>query len=208
MMNEIPGQSKIQEYLHRFQDSKKLWLVGPCEMKGHMGAPEEPVIFVDGGVRHRKEPIGVTLGDGDSGLQNLDLMLPAEKNYSDLAYTLGLIPESCSEARLWGFLGGHRDHEIIGFGEVHHFLEKRIEPMKVSFEGKVDGLSAGEWDETVMGPFSILAFRETKLSLSGECDYPFKGPAPFPAMSSRGLSNEGHGRIRIRNDGPVFLFRR
>ena len=98
-----------------------LTIVGPL----YIGEADfkEPVLFIDGGSRFRNSPEGLSLGDNDSSIGELDILLSPDKDFSDLSYALRNIPSHYKEIHLQGFLGGRKDHEIINMGEVQNFLK-------------------------------------------------------------------------------------
>jgi len=164
-----------------------------------------PLVFVDGGARHRLNGEGFSVGDNDSFAGILDEVLPQDKDYSDFAYALSKIDERFEELRLIGFLGGRRDHELINLGEVDSLLRARKNPLRVNFDRELIAFSAGQWNFDFNGLFSLFAFSELRLSLEGDCRYPLSNEV-LRARSSRGLSNNGAGSLRLSCDGPLFVF--
>ena len=195
------------QYLSNFDPAEVITLVGPLlESRDANYDFKEPVIFVDGGVNARKEQHGISVGDGDSAGQTLDIMLNPDKDFSDLAYVLQQIPIDYGQLNLMGFLGGRRDHELFNLGEVHRFLDARKEYGKITFHQKVIGFASGEWQFQRHGGFSVGVLRDTLITLSGDCLYQCNQPTQFTTLSSLGLSNSGSGTINIRCDAPVYLF--
>ena len=72
----------VSSYLDGFNGSDEILLVGP--MPADRLAITEPVIFVDGGSNRREKTIGLSVGDGDSANQPMDIRLNPEKDFSDL----------------------------------------------------------------------------------------------------------------------------
>lgn len=200
----------------------RIWLVGPRYQKDSEQSldtlpPNEPVLYIDGGTHFRPdtsnqmppEPTGFALGDGDSWSGQLDETLPAEKNYSDLAYALANIPAQFTEIHLLGFLGGRRDHEWINLGEAHQFLALRHKPTRLYFDARpteqIIGFSAGSWQFHHHGIFSLICLAPAKITLNGDCQYPLDHPTPLNPLSSHGLSNRGEGDITLSSDQVIFF---
>lgn len=167
----------------------------------------EPLIWVDGGVAHRRENggAGFAVGDGDSTALPLDQYLTVDKNYSDLAYVLTRLPAHFTEVVLLGFLGGRRDHELFNLGEVHHFLAIAKVPTRVRFGHRITAYSKGKWRFEYTGAFSLAVLEATAVALRGACRYSL-GSTRIAPLSSRGLSNYGTGEITLTAQGPTFIF--
>ena len=163
----------------------------------------EPVIYVDGGSKHKKGSLGITVGDGDSSSHAIDIKLNNKKDFSDLSYVLNHILDEVTEVNMHGFLGGRRDHELINYAEAHQFLKQRKIKAKVNFEEKVLAFSKGSWVAEINGVFSVFMFEQGQVSISGECDYKTQN---LTALSSHGLSNVGSGEVLIESDVPIFIF--
>lgn len=195
-----------QTFLSQLTSVQEVTLVGP------LAAPRakwpEPCIFIDGGSRHQgQSPLHISVGDGDSSVEQVDHLLPAAKDFSDLAYVLRHMPQHLSRLSMVGFLGGRRDHELINLGEIHRFLCTRPKPTECDLDWSVCGFSAGKWPLQLKGVFSVVALEPTQLTMTGDCAYPLPVATPLGVLSSHGLSNEGFGIVEIRNDGPVFVFK-
>lgn len=196
--------ARAEDYLNQFPDHDQIHLVGPLAEAGLR--IREPVIFVDGGSQRREGGIGITVGDGDSSLEKMDIELDPVKDYSDLAFALGLLGARFTTVTLSGFLGGRRDHELFNLGEVHHFLCSRPLRTRVLLDDELVGYGAGQWEFTVRGTFSLATLAETAVSLSGECAYPIESGTVIKPLNSLGLSNEGDGIVVLGCAGPVFVF--
>lgn len=174
-----------------------------------------PTIYVDGGARFRGNADGVptiSVGDGDSSPVPVDKRLPEEKDFSDLAFALRALPISVRELNLLGFLGGRRDHELLNFGEVHHFLKARaVAHARADFDGgagarpgRVTAIAGGRVKMELRGLFSVVAFEQARVKIAGACKFPFEGQ--LAPVSSLGLSNEGSGHVEFETDNPIFIF--
>ncbi len=193
----------IESYLSNFKNSQRITLVGPFFDNGL--DVEEPVIFVDSGAQFRKESQGISVGDGDSFDEPMDILLNPNKDYSDLAFALKNIPDNYQEIGLAGFLGGRRDHELFNIGEAHHFLGTRKSPTKIQFDNAITGYSSGQWKFDRNGGFSILTVETALVELTGDCLYTCPQKTTFAPLVSLGLSNVGSGTIYMLCDGPVFI---
>ena len=197
----------IEKYLSNFKNSLHITLVGPFYENVHDNVQgiEEPVIFVDRGARLRKSGEGISVGDGDSFEGMIDVPLNPLKDFSDLAFALGHIPEHFGEVNLIGFLGGRRDHELFNIGESHHFLRARKSPTTIKFDNDIVGYSSGQWRFERIGGFSVSVVEQTRVGITGDCRYPCPQTTKFMPLSSLGLSNVGTGTVCIDCDGPVFI---
>ena len=194
----------VERYLENHADATRVQLVGP--LASPRTALAEPVIFVDGGAGLRVADEGVSVGDGDSFDGHLDHRLDPDKDFSDLAFVLGCLGPRFSEIELFGFLGGRRDHELLGFGEVFHFLDRRSTPARARFDREVEAFSAGRWRFESRGTFSLALFAPCRVTLWGDCRYPITPGTRVTPLGSLGLSNVGHGHVELEADGPVFIF--
>lgn len=193
----------LKKYISGF-DGLTIHLVGPFFKETEL--LEEPIIYVDGGARFRKDLKGFSVGDGDSSTGKLDQTLNKEKDFSDLAFALGCIPNIFSIIQLHGFLGFRKDHEIMNLAEVHSLLSKVNQPTQAYFDKSIIAFSKGEWSLHIQGVFSLFAFAPVELKLSGACDYKLEEIRTLKALSSHGLSNKGHGAIEIHCTAPIFIF--
>lgn len=199
---------KWPEFLAHLENLTAVTLVGPL-----LGAPHAPTgatIYVDGGSRYKScssssWPV-ISLGDGDSG-KALDEVLPVEKDYSDLAFVLRELPAHIDFLRLFGFLGGRRDHELVNLGEVHQFLRRRPQARADFFSDSLSIVGfSGRIELEAHGVFSLLVLESTAVTLSGACKYRLDGSAVLEPASSHGLSNEGSGLIVAESSRPAFIF--
>lgn len=197
--NDWPG------FLARLQSGSKVTLVGPL----HSGPfePAGPTVFVDGGTRFRRKDLEkfpcISVGDGDSGQAELDVRLPAEKDFSDLAFVLRELPQTVLDLRLVGFSGGRLDHMLANLGEIHRFLKSRGPAAQAAVDRMIVG-SGGNLELKILGGFSVMVLESADITISGDCRYPLHEGTLEPA-SSHGLSNVGHGMVRISAGGPFFV---
>lgn len=202
---------KWLEFLRSIKDAEQVTLVGPLYNKTHI--PTAPTIYIDGGGKFAPtlpvdNPV-VFVGDGDSGTDvELDEKLPAEKNYSDLAYVLRALPEAIVQVDMLGFMGGRRDHDLCNMGEVHAFLQSRPHFTRVEMIGpkeRVLGFSKGRVSLEIQGTFSVVVLESAVVKISGECKYPLSREHMLTPLSSVGLSNEGSGTVEIESGPPAFV---
>ena len=191
---------KIEEYLSSFQ-SEIVNIFGPMLKK--IPEIDDPIIYVDGGANFKIADRGISLGDNDSYTGKLDHILPTEKEFSDLSFALKHC-QKFNQVKLYGFLGGRRDHELMNMGEVHHFLAP-LRNKKVLFDHEIISLSKGKFSIKHDGLFSIFVFESVELTLSGDVKFTVKNNQLKP-FSSQGLSNESTGDIHIETSGPCFIF--
>ena len=202
----------LDDYLRQFGDNHRVTLVGPLLAEPpNLSAPEEPLIWVDGGADYRRPGgtqgnIGFAVGDGDSSRSELHQYLPVDKDYSDLSYVLGRLPDRFTEVILLGFLGARRDHELFNLGEVHHFLCAAKTPTQVRFERSITAYSKGEWAFEAHSVFSLAVLEPTTVTLAGACKFRLTTPTKIAPLTSLGLSNHGFGVITLVTLGPAFIF--
>ena len=184
-------------------------------------------MYVDGGSRFRldggwasaatpHEHVGegthhpaVSIGDGDSSAGSLDELLPAVKDYSDLAFVLRSLPPSVRDITMLGFLGGRRDHELANLGEVAEFLKTRNAFARVDMVGGngdvIVAFARGTLGFDVSGEFSIFVLEPAGVEIRGMCKYPLSAYQTLAPLSSHGLSNVGNGRVDITSVLPCFV---
>lgn len=201
----IDSQTSIQEYCAKFSSNDFITIFGPEDFPsiGHENR-KEPVIYVDGGIRHRQGSGGLSVGDGDSSKRDLDVVLPPDKDYSDFAFVLRSLPDHIRHVQTFGFMGGRVDHQILNFGEAHHFLRLRKDTVLI-FDHEAWGFSPGIWKPRLQGVFSVINFESCDIRIEGLCEYQIKEPIKLQPVTSRGLSNIGHGQIEIESSGPFFI---
>ena len=205
-------QSKLQSFISKVQQHKSVVLVGPMAKSFPTDWPLLPVLGVDGGSnKATADKYDFTLGDGDSlgPALSLDLVFPVDKDASDLALALQHLPAGPLTIHLYGFWGGRFDHQVINLGELHARLMK--EGGEVCFhtdsEYQVLGRPAGRHTLTLQGLFSLFSPLPTLFSIEGECRFPLT-PTRVDSLSSRLLSNEGHGEVTLTADQPFFCYMR
>lgn len=173
-----------------------------------------PTIAIDGGAKYNHSP-DIWVGDADSHVGNVNtphqFVHPKEKDQSDLGLGLSLIEaKSNITLHFFGFLGGRHDHELFNFGEASSFLIHRQNSEVRFYNSSGDllfrFLSPGKWIFEHQGIFSLGTFYESKVTLSGECQYKIPPNTTLHPLSSYGLSNRGEGKIEVQTSAPVFLY--
>lgn len=173
--------------------------------------PDVPEIAVDGGIFFARDPI-LWAGDGDSGTPpaNVPTFFKQDQNITDLRFTLdGVRDWAWDTLHLIGFLGERKDHELANFGEIYAEMNRRPNFNMAAFydmqlHAKVYMLQQGTFDLEVQGLFSVIAFEETTVTLSGACDYPCNDLKLQP-LSGAGVSNKGAGMVAITAAKPVMV---
>ena len=202
MSNEPDPASNWKNFLCQLQS--QLELVGP--MSGGEKYQSNAPIFIDGGARWRRASThGFAVGDGDSSPTPLDLLLPADKDYSDLRFVLQAIPANVCKVRLLGFEGGRKDHELINLGECYAFLAERKQPTQMIFDSPSIMLTGGTWTLENLSTFSLVAFEPCQPRLQGKCRYHLDGQRTLGAFSSLALSNESTGPVFLKCDKPLLI---
>jgi thiamine pyrophosphokinase len=203
-------EKKLQEFALKIKTFRQLYLIGPL-LKSAPQWQEAPYIFVDGGHRWRslqkKSDLSYSLGDGDSGeRESLDTVVSPYKDYSDLQLALDTVTDQQWDIiHLLGFLGGHRDHELINIGEVSHFLKGQKNCL-VHFEDAVTLAAPGKYQLSHRGRFSIITFDQSPIMLTGNVRYPIENKMSLRPLSSHGLSNLSDGQFELENEAICAIY--
>lgn len=187
------------------KNAKKLNLIGPCSIDKSKIDYSLSTIIIDGGLEHKltfKEQFSI--GDGDSTSEDLDLLLPKEKDQSDLAVALSKIEQRDTQINLHGFLGGRRDHELIVLGEVYKHSSQM--DSFAYFEKHYTILPRGIHELKINGLFSLLTLEENLITISGNAKYLLEKATPLLPLSSLGLSNQGTGEVEIKCSRPLIVY--
>lgn len=189
---------------------KAINIIGPLNLNPSLVNSSLFSLIIDGGMNHNlKFSDSISIGDQDSTHSTLDERLPQEKDFSDLAYGLKFIPHDVDEIFCYGFLGGRLDHQMCIIGDILDYLKAH----KQSFyfydqkQVKLILLSAGQWEFSHQGSFSVLSLEQQKFSITGEVKYKLDGEyTKVSPLSSHTLSNQAYGLIHINNESPLTLF--
>ena len=204
-------KSKVEQLFAQKKDKKPVYVVGPLAtaIPKEIGQSDF-VIFVDGGARLKSgSPTKNILSVGDADSANaslLDVVFPKEKDHSDLALILDSLLPIDSNFSLFGFSGERIDHELFNLGEVHHFLNHKTVPTKLTIEPFINFLSAGAWVFKHEGLFSLGTIVPNKVAVSGDCKYKMTASKLLNPLSSFGLSNEAFGIVIVTAEAPLFVY--
>ena len=189
-----------------------------------LGQPAETqIIFIDGGLIHKTKfqmkayeylKTAITLGDGDSALQEMQLKKTAQ-NLSDLSFFLKKSQKltRVESFSFVGFLGGkpsttnRLDHLLFNIFEIADF-RKRLNSqtnLLIKMDNEVFFYSSGIHKLKVHGRFSFLSLDENQIKMKGQCEYKILKKTTIAPLSSRGLSNIGNGVVTIEATTPFFL---
>ena len=190
------------------KEANKLLIQGPLEKSPYENF--DTCITVDGGLVHTSQKTH-WIGDGDSlgGLtppHSNSLYLPQKKDQSDLHWALHLLPEKELKILLWGFMGERQDHQLAVFGECFNSLNARPQLRRLYSDNHWVFLAKGEHTIQIQGPFSLFSFEKAQVQIVGDCEYSMRTPAYLEPLSSRGLSNIGHGEINVKNESALVVY--
>ena len=200
-------KEKRQKFLQQCLGHRLVHLIGPMPLEDAPKEFLEPCLLVDGGLEHKVRCIGpsLSLGDGDSSSSEMDILLEAKKNFTDLNFALGVIKQlDLKEIYLWGFLGGRKDHEITNFGEVFHFLKEK-QGFVAKFNQGVRFFAPGSYTLNFQGTFSFINFQDNEISLKGSIEYPLEESTSVKMLSGHTLSNVAKGEFQLTCKLPVLL---
>ena len=193
--------------LKAFAGNDFITFIGPLAKK--LPNTSSPHIFIDGGNKLRPKKTDLeclTIGDGDSSLpQNMDLLLPEEKNISDLGFALKNLP-SIQHIEATGFVGGRLDHQLAVFGEFNRYLQEK--GALVSLDSGTHGyLIGGSQTHCINreGAFSLFSLQKNRIKIDGDVKYKLKEFTEIDPLSSHGLSNSATGSIIIEAENPLLI---
>lgn len=196
---------------HKLSLNRQALLMGPMALQ----FPDENLrrdkvlIGVDGGVWIEYHSLyDVTLGDGDSLKTSLSLdhHYSTDKNESDLALALKLLPPDLYSLELWGFWGGRDDHQWVNLGEVFHWQnQSAIVTIYRPEKAPIRLFPAGVHKITSTHTFTLLSLEEAHFSIQGQCRWPLSR-TKISKLSSHLLSNKGQGEMTIECDHKFFCF--
>ncbi len=180
--------------------------------------PIKELAFIDGGLRHvnrvsralrKKITSPLSYGDGDSAKSPMTF-LKNNQAESDLAFYLKrkLEEKKAGNYHFQGFSGGRKDHELISLGEIFQFIKKMPKSQFISkaiIDQKILCLPPGNHSCSIEGTFSIVSFEKVKITLTGDCDYQLKNKKELSPLSSYGLSNKGHGTIKLSTNKTILI---
>ncbi|WP_127717531.1 hypothetical protein [Halobacteriovorax sp. HLS] len=188
-------------------ESSDVLLLGPCSIVNQKlfssCVDTMPILAVDGGVKHLNTKECISIGDGDSSNIKMDINFPTRKSQSDLQLALEHLSPKNKAIYAFGFLGERRDHEWINLGEfTRHTMRTKCQ---VILEGRTLFLPKGIYEIEIKGIFSLMSLHENRVSLSGQCEYGNGETFELGPLSSQGLSNIGHGVVRIETLSALIV---
>lgn len=228
-MRETKVHEHEKEIVKKLKGHKKILLIGPLSFSKNLllevvGLFKPTiVIFIDGGLIHKKKlkeiasfSSEISLGDGDSGKLRPDYLLPAEKDFSDLAFALSCLEKSKTRIAQIQLLGLSHinelrpDHFLSNLGELENFvLQKGIPAILYRNElstGRILICPSGKTDFKARSIFSLMTLRKNKIKITGKASYQLKEWTDLPVLSSLGLSNSGTGKVTVESKAPVIIF--
>lgn len=208
-------------------EHSRLLILGPLEIDAKMlkkvtrTLKPELILLVDGGIRHRsllttrQQQISLSVGDGDSIGEEasvpIDILLPVKKDYSDLEFALNALDRSknqIKELALFGFSSHSNekriDHLIFNLSSIAK-VTTRLD-IAITLDGRFLFLPPGKKVLNYRGIFSVMALSGTRLKITGKCEYQLPHWTKLGALSSRGLSNKGAGKIVIESKKTLLLY--
>lgn len=198
------SESKLETFQKKCLSLKVATLVGPLSLHLSFNPQQRAILAVDGGAE--KSAYDLSIGDGDSSTQSLDLMASVDKNQSDLALALEIIPQGVS-VELYGFWGERLDHQLTVLGEIFQWHQKHQQKITLYGAGteRLEVYQSGRHIFNHTGLFSVLSLLRGEFSLSGELRYPLKSQEIAP-LSSHLLSNQAQGEFVVESSVAFFVY--
>lgn len=217
----------LKNFTTQLQDKCRILVLGPLKIAPKILSIKlkkikpDLIILVDGALKHRKllspaqKKILISIGDGDS-LEEipealLDIKLPNQKDFSDLSFVLKAICKSklnINKLELLGFSSqaheDRTDHLIFNLGEIDRAA--RSLNKDILMDNQFYFLPKGSHEINHRGLFSIISLSKNQIKLKGLCTYQLPDWTPLAALSSRGLSNIGRGRISIECKKSLIVY--
>jgi hypothetical protein len=180
------------------------------------------IILVDRGNRHIKtipkkyKAICFSVGDGDSNLGNkLDITLNPKKDFSDLDFVVNAIKKSKSTKSIsaLGFCACYDnsnceeryDHFLFNLGSFRGLSSKLS--LNISVDHKFNFLPKGKQVHFYSGIFSLISFRNQRIKIYGDIEYPLAKWTAISSLSSFGLSNKAKGKFVIESTAGLVLYK-
>lgn len=232
-MNQQTRQvsNELNKKLALLNKAKTIHLVGPLcnELTPPPEIPSDEMwVFIDGGahffplfIAQKLNPLSLLIvGDADSltedasvSKESFDILLPREKDQSDLEYFLNLEMNCVEQLTLMGFSGKEIDHELSNIGALFAFLDKKnstdrelsIIVDEKMFLKKSNPINDHRSSWQLTGGFSLFTLSPQSIDLKGHVRY--QGKFPLTTLSSRGISNFAEGEFEIIHQNPVLLIK-
>lgn len=210
---------QLNQKIDRIRNTKKVILLGPLftaesSLVNDLRASHDAIIQVDC-LHLNDHPYTITLGDGDSVLNNqktkFDYLFPEEKDFSDFEAALNFIQQYLRpvEIILHGFWGGRFDHALLIPCQITehllhsphtHFAELSTSS---NFE-KLIILNKGKHQFNEQIPFSLISSTHQKIILEGNLKY--KGTFNIQPWTGLGISNHSFGQWSIECVLPIWKY--
>ena len=220
-------QKLVEKLKNNFVPNTRLMILGPMgvdakNLKVCIKKLEPTLILlIDGGTKHKslltkkEQAITISLGDGDSSKilsSNFDILLPKEKNYSDLAFAIEIILKSkkyFDKISMMGFINPKQskeriDHLFCNIGIIHKLSMKLSFP--ILMDEKFLFLPKGVSTINHRGLFSVLSVQKNLLKITGKAKYQLPEWTKLSPLSSLGLSNLAAGKIFIESTRPLVVY--
>lgn len=197
--------------LEKLQHFDEIIMIGPMFREEHcLKLTSLPTLFIDGGAKAFNQSPAIfklKIGDGDSTVEEMDILLAKEKDFTDLHFALSIVPPHIRKIYFYGFQGGRVDHHFVNFGEIYRFLKTRKTKMEVHIDDQIIAHNEQEREMNIQGLFSLMFLEESVLKIQGECQFNVEESQNVIPLSGHTLSNQGHGSVTITSNNPYFLFR-
>ncbi len=204
---------KKASFLADVSEKRSVCLIGPLARRENIKSLSGPFLAIDGGsdkLSQQQLSNTFSIGDGDSSKNSLDLNLPKEKDFSDLAAGLDLL-ETCELDQIFtvGFFGERKDHELCNLAEFFHFLNRRSNSQHsdciISWTSGAF-LGTGHYQLSYHSTFTLMNFALANfVTLVGDITYPL-GNQHLRYFSSHGLSNQAFGNFKLTCSAPLLVF--
>lgn len=215
----------LKRFIKLLEGHQRLLILGPLDVDEQMikralkHSSPTLILYIDGGLIHKnkipfsKKRVTLSLGDGDSHLirEELSIILPTKKDYSDLAFALSGLLKSKNFWKNITFLGFSSpdvekriDHLLFNLGEIEKFVHKRA--ISVILDEQFLFFPSGKHSFKHQGTFSLIAIRPTLLKISGNAEYKLNNWTELKALHSKGLSNVANGLVSIQSTKPIIVY--
>lgn len=195
--------------------SDKAILVGPCTDRRKLSYTADTlIVFIDGGLKYKKSHFNKntnwqSIGDQDSARFKPQIKLPKKKNESDLHHALKLLPNDIHWVEAFGLFPDLKnesrfDHRLFNLGEIYNFVSRA--GISVILNDDEVLIPAGKNQLEWSGVFSLLAFENVRLKITGKVAYPLERLTQIKRLSSHTLSNRAFGELTIECSHPLLLY--
>ncbi|MGZ3789753.1 MAG: hypothetical protein ACXVLQ_14585 [Bacteriovorax sp.] len=215
----------LKSLISSLHGHSRLLILGPLDIEARLiksalkKVNPTLIVYIDGGLKHEdKVPpsrhySAISVGDGDSleSKTELNVILPREKEVSDLAFVINALLKSRINWTKISFLGFSSfskeerfDHFIFNLGEIDRLIQKI--PIAVDIDQRISILPPGKSVFSYYGTFSIISLRSNEIKIGGNAHYLLKKWTKLPALTSLGLSNEARGKVVIHHKKNLILY--